>query len=204
MNILPKESVVHAQALAALETLCGQAETKIEALRRRRKLLEDLGADTRQTRSSREPARFEELQRRFAGAGLTPLEWESFRMAFVGKVDTVVALAIQTVDQAILFAIEGNPSKPISPSATPSTDWPLNALKVARDAKKQLVGIDAARRKEIRRASAGACTAGRRGTNWKRIRIPARARQNGGKRSWKGDVRSIERSSSLSSKRKYP
>jgi energy-coupling factor transporter ATP-binding protein EcfA2 len=148
VNILPKESVVHAQALAALETLCGQAETKIEALRRRRKLLEDLGADTRQTRSSREPARFEELQRRFAGAGLTPLEWESFRMAFVGKVDTVVALAIQTVDQAILFAIEGNPSKPISPSATPTTDWPLNALKVARDAKKQLVGIDAARQKK--------------------------------------------------------
>ena len=55
---------------------------------------------------------------------------------------------IQTVDQAILFAIEGNPSKPISPSATPTTDWPLNALKVARDAKKQLVGIDAVRQKK--------------------------------------------------------
>jgi ABC-type multidrug transport system ATPase subunit len=148
VNILPKESAAHAEALAALEALCGQAEIKVEALRRRRKLLEDLGADTRQTRSSREPARFEELQRRFTGAGLTPLEWESFRMAFVGNVDTVVAQAIQAVDQAILFVIEGNPGRPINPNAPPTTDWPLNALKVAREAKKQLVGIDAARQKK--------------------------------------------------------
>jgi ABC-type Mn2+/Zn2+ transport system ATPase subunit len=148
VSILPKESAVHAQVLAALETLCGQAETRVESLRRRRKLQEALGVDTRQTRSSREPARFEELQRRFTGAGLTPLEWESFRMAFEGEVDTVVALAIQTVDQAILFAIEGDPSKPINPSATPTTDWPLNALKAAREAKKQLVGIDATRQKK--------------------------------------------------------
>ena len=148
VDILPKESAVHAQALATLETLCGRAETKIEALRRRRKLLEDLGADTRQTRSSREPARFDELQRRFNGAGLTAQEWESFRMAFVGKVDTVIILAIQAVDQAILFATEGNPSKPINPTAPPATDWPLNALKTAREAKKQLVGIDADHQKK--------------------------------------------------------
>ena len=148
VDILPKESVVHAKALAELEAACGQAETRVEGLRRRRKLLEDLGADTRQTKSSREPARFEELQRRFTGAGLTPQEWEAFRMAFVGRVDDVLVQAVRGVDQAILFAIEGNPSKPVSPTAPPTGEWPLNNLRAAREAKKQLVGIDAVRQKK--------------------------------------------------------
>ncbi len=148
VDILPKESAVHAKALADLEAACGQSETKVEGLRRRRKLLEDLSADTRQTRSSREPARFDELQRRFTGAGLTPQEWEAFRMAFVGKIDDVLLQAVRGVDQAILFAIEGNPSKPVNLTAPPTGEWPLNNLRAAREAKKQLVGIDAARQKK--------------------------------------------------------
>jgi len=70
-DLLPKESAEHAKALTDLETLCSQAEMRIEAIRKRRKLLDDLGVDVRQVRQVREPSRFREMQTRFAGTGLT-------------------------------------------------------------------------------------------------------------------------------------
>jgi energy-coupling factor transporter ATP-binding protein EcfA2 len=147
-SLWPKENAEHAKALAQLEAMCAQAEATIEGLRRRRKMLDDLSADVRQTRLVREPTRFQELQRRFAGSGLTPQEWSNFKMGFVGEVDGVVDQAVKTVDQTILFAHEGNPKQPVSPKAAPNNTWPLNALRAARDEKKKLVGIDAERQKK--------------------------------------------------------
>jgi hypothetical protein len=147
-NLLPKEKAEHAKALSELEGMCTQSELNIEALRRRRKLLDDLNADVKQTRFVREPARFRELQSRFAGTDLTSQEWSNFRMGFVGGVDAVLEQAVKTVDQMILFAFEGNPKQPINPKAPPNSTWPLNHLRAARDEKKKLVGIDGERQKK--------------------------------------------------------
>jgi hypothetical protein len=147
-TLFPKENAEHAKALSDLETMCALAEVNIEGLRRRRKLLVDLGADVLQTRQVREPGRLQDLQRRFAGTGLTPQEWANFRMAFVGNVDTVLEQATRAVDQLILFAIEGNPNQPVNPKSAPNGGWPLHLLRVTRDEKKKLVGIDAERQKK--------------------------------------------------------
>jgi energy-coupling factor transporter ATP-binding protein EcfA2 len=147
-DLLPKESAEHAKALAELESLCSQAELKIEAIRKRRKLLDDLGVDVRQVRQVREPTRFRDMQTRFVGTGLTPQEWTNFAMRFTGNVDAVLDQATKAVDQAILFAIEGDPRTPINLKAPPNATWPLNSLRTARDVKKKLVGIDAERQKK--------------------------------------------------------
>jgi len=148
MGLLPKENVEHAKALSELEAMCTQSELNIETLRRRRRLLDDLGADVRQTRLVREPTRFHELQGRFAGTGLTQQEWSNFRMGFVGGVDSVLETAVKSVDQTILSAFEGNPKQPVNLKAPPNATWPLNNLRAARDEKKKLVGIDAERQKK--------------------------------------------------------
>jgi hypothetical protein len=147
-ELLPKESAEHAKALAELEALCSQAELRIEAIRKRRKLLDDLGVDVRQIRQVREPSRFREMQSRFAGTGLNQQEWLNFRMGFAGNVDSVLDQATKTIDQAILFAIEGDPNASVNPQEPPSASWPLNRLRAARDEKKKLVGIDAERQKK--------------------------------------------------------
>jgi hypothetical protein len=147
-DLLPKESAEHAKALSGLEDLCTRAELNIEGLRRRRKLLGDLGADVKQTRLVREPARIRDLQNRFGATALRPHEWLSFRMEFVGDVDAVLDDAVKTIDQQILFAIEGNPKQPINLNAAPHSNWPLDSLRAAREEKKKLVGIDAERRKK--------------------------------------------------------
>lgn len=148
VTLLPKESTIHAQALASLETLCGQAETKVESLRHRKKMLMDLGAETKHIRATREPSQFTDMQRRYVASGLTNDEWKAFHMVFAGNVDEVVVRAVQRMDQAILFAIEGDPYRPIPSGPVPNADWPLNKLKAARDLKKQEVGIDVARQKK--------------------------------------------------------
>lgn len=147
-NLFPKESAQHAKALSDLETLCSQAELKIEAIRKRRKLLDDLGLDVRQIRQVREPSRFRDMQTRFMATGLTPQEWANFGMRFAGNVDVVLDQATKTVDQAILFAIEGDPKAQVNFQAPPNATWPLNRLRAARDEKKKLVGIDAERQKK--------------------------------------------------------
>lgn len=148
IELLPKESAEHATALADMENLCTQAELKIEAIRKRRKLLDDLGLDVRQIRQVREPSRFRDMRTRFAATTLTPEEWASFGMKFAGNVDTILDQATKTVDQAILFAIEGDPQAQVNFHAPPNTTWPLNRLRAARDEKKKLVGIDAERQKK--------------------------------------------------------
>ena len=147
-DLLPKESAEHAKALTDLETLCSQAELRIEAIRKRRKLLDDLGVDVRQVRQVREPSRFREMQTRFAGTGLAPQEWANFGMKFAGNVDSVLDQATKAVDQAILFAIEGDPKTAANLKAPPNATWPLDRLHAARDEKKKFVGIDAERQKK--------------------------------------------------------
>jgi DNA repair exonuclease SbcCD ATPase subunit len=55
---------------------------------------------------------------------------------------------LRAVDQVILFAIEGNPNHPVNPKSPPNGGWPLHLLRVTRDEKKKLVGIDAERQKK--------------------------------------------------------
>ena len=156
-EILPKDKEAHAKKLVELENAFNQAETKVESLRLRRKHLTDLLADAQQTIQSREPNRFEDMKRRFAGAGLSAAEWEEFRMFFKGNVQQVIQSAVKTLDETIRSVIEGEAGKPVDPGKTPPANLPLNKVRELRDASKAAAGIDAAKQKkyeELQRAIA--------------------------------------------------
>jgi hypothetical protein len=141
-EMLPKDKEIHAKRLVELEEICTRAESAIEGLRLRRKHLVDLGADVQQTVQSREPARFQELKRRFAGTGLSSPDWEAFKMVFAGDVGQIVQKAVQALDKSINLAIEGDTDQPLDNTTTPSSATPLSQLRALRDASKRAVGID--------------------------------------------------------------
>ena len=149
-DLLPKESAEHAKALTDLETLCSQAELRIEAIRKRRKLLDDLGVDVRQVRQVREPSRFREMQTRFAWN--RPHLYTGMGQFRDGSLpETSIPSWIRqrkTADQAILFNIEGDPKTAVNLKVSPNATWPPDRLHAARDEKKKSVGIDAERQKK--------------------------------------------------------
>jgi hypothetical protein len=147
-DILPKNKEAHAKKLMELETEYNRSEGKVEGFRLKRKHLTDLLADVKQTTQTREPNRFRDLQIRFAGTGLTATDWEAFRMAFKGDVETIINTAVKVIDAAIKKATEVDPNNPIdSTKALPAT-LPLNQLRTLRDSTKTAVGIDAQKQKK--------------------------------------------------------
>ena len=147
-NLLPKEKETHAKRLQDLEDLCQKAESGVEGLRLRRKLIADLGADVKLTVENREPARFLEMKRKFSGAQLRSDLWEQFRMAFVGDVGGIVQQALSQLDRQISVQTSGDPANPPEIGKTPEAQLPLEKLRELRDAAKKEVGIDAERQKK--------------------------------------------------------
>ncbi len=154
-DLLPKAKEAHTKRLQELEDLCKKAEGSLEGLRLRRKTIVDLGADVKQTIDSREPTRFLELKRRYSGAQLRSDDWESFRMKFVGEVQTIVTRALADLDRSISTATFGDPASPIEIGKVPESSLPLSKLRELRDAARKEVGIDDERQKkygELQRA----------------------------------------------------
>ena len=145
--LLPKGKEPRARRLAELEIACSNGEGKVEALRRRRKLLEELADEVARIRDTREPHRHAEMQRTFANARLTKEDWSAFRMAFTGDVDGIVARELKTVDRSVTLALEGDSAALIDLTKTPLSEWPLKDLRAARDQIKKEVGLDALHQK---------------------------------------------------------
>ncbi|MCI0557220.1 MAG: ATP-binding protein, partial [Nitrososphaera sp.] len=137
-----------ARRLMEFEAACVSVEAKVENLRRRRKLLEDLANDVAHIRTYTEPARLTEMRRRFAGAGISDSDWKAFGMTFVGNVDSILNREKGIVDKAIIVSNEGDPSSPFDTNKVPLVHWPLKQLKAERDVLKKEVGIDAQQQKK--------------------------------------------------------
>ena len=150
-SLLPQGKEERARRLASLEKACGEAEAKVQALQRRRKLLEELGVEVEQTRTTREPDRHTKMMRRFEASGVSPEDWHAFRMIFEGDVDGTLERQKLAVDQSISFTKEGDPSTSIDWSTVPTEGWPLKTLREARDKTKGEVGIDKQKRRNYER-----------------------------------------------------
>lgn len=141
-KLIPKGKEARAKRLNELEQACGKVETQIEALRRRRRQLDDLSEEVEQIRNHGEPVRLAQMRQRFTAIGLSEAEWSPFAMTFSGDVDEILKKAKTTADQAITVASEGNADVVIVKDKTPLDDWPLKLLKEERDKIKKEVGID--------------------------------------------------------------
>jgi ABC-type lipoprotein export system ATPase subunit len=149
VKLVPKGQKQHAETLGRLETARAATEAKVENLRRCRRELEDLTAEVAHIRKSREPLRFIDMRRKFAGSGLSNPEWTTFEMIFKGDVDAVLKAAKARADLAVKLADEGDPKAPTDPKNNPVEKWPLKLVTAKRDEIKKTVGIDAQQQKKF-------------------------------------------------------
>jgi ABC-type cobalamin/Fe3+-siderophores transport system ATPase subunit len=145
-TIFPRGQEQRTKRLLELEEACAHLEGRIEGLARRQQALNDLNAEIEYVTQQSEPQRLSQMQDQFCEAGLTPAEWESFRMKFSGDVKGIIATATKVADKAVATLLNGDPAKPVDISQAPFTDWPLTALRTERDKVKKAVGIDVARK----------------------------------------------------------
>jgi ABC-type lipoprotein export system ATPase subunit len=146
-SMIPKGNEQRAQQLGFVEKLCAQAEARIEALGRRKKLLDDLAAEVTYTVARSEPTRYGDMRRRFTEAKLTDDQWQAFKMVFCGDPTSIIALMTKQVVGEIAAATSGSTLKPVNSGSPPTEDWPLLTLRARRETLKREVGIDAERQR---------------------------------------------------------
>jgi ABC-type lipoprotein export system ATPase subunit len=149
-KLIPKGNEERAKQLAALETACTNAQAKVETLRLRLKMIDDLNTAAAYLVGTTEQTRLAAMQQKFASAGLTAEEWKAFQLRFSGDTAAAISAARLRTDKAITIAVEGDPAVTIDPATTttPHVQWPLNLLKAERDKAKAAVGIDADRKRK--------------------------------------------------------
>jgi len=146
--LLPKGKEERAKYLQQLENASSIIERKVETLRRQLNAIEDLSKEVHHIRSSKEPSRFEEMQRRFIATKLSPDEWTSFEMIFKGNIDGILIQKRQTIENAINLIVEGAITSSVDEKKDPMISWPLNYLKPIIDEVKKEVGVDAIKQKK--------------------------------------------------------
>ena len=141
--LLPKGREERTRRLSELEQACSTLEAKVEALRRRKKRVEDLRNEVTHVRSVIEPTRLSEMRRRFVDAGIAEPDWKAFGMVFSGDVEGVLSAAQKKIDAATAEA-EGGKAGVTDEQWTvqPLTSWPLKKLRAEREGVKKEVGID--------------------------------------------------------------
>jgi ABC-type lipoprotein export system ATPase subunit len=144
-DLLPKGKEARTKRLLELEAACTESEGKIDGLRRRNKALDDLLAEANHVRDQLEPARFADMQERFADSMLSVVQWEAFRQKFSGDVPGIVTAAKQAAAKETKRLQQGDLQNPIDQSTAPLKEWPLIALRAERDKVKKEVGVDAER-----------------------------------------------------------
>ena len=106
-SLLPKGNEQRAKRLSEIEQAYNAVTAKIEALRLRRKRLEDLTSEIAHIRTSSEPARLAGMRQRFSELKLSDADWGAFTMSFVGDVDALLKDAASATDVQIGYSGEG-------------------------------------------------------------------------------------------------
>ena len=147
-KLIPKGNEERAKLLAAFETSCTVAESKVEGLRLRLKTIEDLNTAATHLVGTAEQTRLAAMQQKYAAAGLTIDEWKVFQLRFTGDTSAAISAARNRTDRAMKIAVDGDPAVKIDTATVPHSQWPLNLLKAERDKIKAAVGIDADRKRK--------------------------------------------------------
>jgi hypothetical protein len=92
-------------------------------------------------RTSRATESVSRLKARFAGTRLTPEDWLAFRLVFAGDVDAILNRHGLELERAIAVGTKGDSS--VDLTRVPQEQWPLHAIRLARDNAKKAVGVDA-------------------------------------------------------------
>lgn len=147
-----------AQRLEAINGALVAKQAEVDVLKRQDKSLSDLADAIKDVVERRLPAIRIELERQYAGAGLTATEWQSFGLRFTGDPAQIVNQRLAAVRKAIgeLVGTEiPKPTKPaqeLPPYVADDADLTvvtLNALRAEAWRLSELIGLDANRQRQL-------------------------------------------------------
>ncbi|MCA0144264.1 AAA family ATPase [Blastococcus sp. LR1] len=147
-----------AKRLEALSGALVAKQAEVDALKRREKSLSDLTDAVKDILDRRLPAIRAELERDYAGAGLTVTEWQNFNLGFSGDVDGLVDARLGAVREAIGELVGPAVPKPTQPAhelppfVADDADLSrvtLSALRAEAWRLGELIGLDANRQRQL-------------------------------------------------------
>ncbi|MFH5823207.1 TrlF family AAA-like ATPase [Georgenia sp. AZ-5] len=147
-----------AKRLEALNGALVAKQAGVDVLKRREKSLADLAEAVNDISSRRLPAIRAELERDYAGSGLSVAEWQNFNLGFIGDPSKVVDERLAGVRKAIADLVGPpipKPSQPgheLPPFVADGADLsqaPLGALRAEAWRLGELIGLDANRQRQL-------------------------------------------------------
>ena len=141
-KLVPKGQEQHAKALADLERACSEVEARVEGLNKRLQQLKDLSAEIRESAPQLDARRVADLRRRFNLIGFDDSDWKAFTTTYTGDVAAIIERVKKEVESSVKLITEEDPENPLDRAKTPLSAWPLNRLRLAREAARKEVGLD--------------------------------------------------------------
>lgn len=147
-----------ARQLEALNGALVAKQAEVDALKRREKSLSDLAEVVKDMSARRLPSTRAELERGYAVAGLTEIEWRNFDIKFSGDPGKIIAEHLKDVGKAISDLLGPVIPRPILPAQETSpfvsdgvdlSKVPLMALRAEAWRLGELIGLDANRQKRL-------------------------------------------------------
>lgn len=147
-----------AKRLEALNGALVSKQAEVDVLKRRDKSLSDLGDAVKDVAARRLPAIRAELEREYAGADLTAIEWQDFNLGFSGDPGRLVGEHLAAVRETIGDLVGPAIPKPAKPAhelhpyvadTADLTKVTLNALRAETWRLGELIGLDANRQRQL-------------------------------------------------------
>lgn len=140
-NLIPKEKEANAARLTLLEEAVANASTSVEALNRAKVRIGNLREEVDSILKIKVPKMLENLKDDYDEIGLSPKQWDDFKMKFSGDVEVTLTAREEAITKEIARLKDGG-ATPANISTDPMAKWALKTLQAERDKAKSLVGLD--------------------------------------------------------------
>lgn len=158
-KLVVKGLEVQANRHAQLNQVAQGLSAKVQNYQNQRRIFVTLQDEVGNMRSTKAPEMLRQAQARYPSSGLSPTQWDDFLLIYKGDVDKALAGYIEWADQEVakLNGVPPPPGNPTAPLIADTEDLAtvqLARLKAEMARLEQIIGADAAVRKQYAALSA--------------------------------------------------
>lgn len=158
-KLVVKGSEAQANRHAQLNQVAQGIAAKVQSYQNQRRIFLTMQDEVGNMRSTKAPEMLRQIQARYPGSGLDATQWDDFLLVYKGDVDTALAGYIAWVDTEIVklqgaVPAAGDPSTPLIADTEDLSTLQLFRLKAEMARLEQIIGADAAVRKQYTALSA--------------------------------------------------
>ena len=134
--------------MAETETAYRTIQQRVEGLNLQQQKINDLSQAAADLLTHEETTRWDDMREAFSEAGLSDVEWGSFRLVFAGDVNAILTAKSKEVRAAVQRVRVGDAAAALDLTKVPPEQWPLNQITTKLETLRKEVGIDAQQQKK--------------------------------------------------------